>query len=270
MDSFSQRHGYEIPDAEILVRHDAPDWLRNLVVDAAYEVEVGPSSVRAILCKLLLESPDPGNWSAPNIDSEVRWLLRKAPWFCVYDLIESIYLELNAKPLAFQKANTAEQFSDAINRIFRKKGVGWQLTEGRIQVRGAEIFEESVREAVTLTEESGRLVARNELKEALRDLSRRPEPEITGSIQHSMAALECVAKDLTGDTKLTLGDWLKKNSNAFPQPIGSAIDKLWGYASQYGRHVQEGKPADFSEAELVVGLAGALTVYLLRKTPSLT
>lgn len=53
---------------------------------------------------------------------------------------------------------------------------------------------------------------------------------------------------------------------AFPQPLGAAVEKLWGYTSQYGRHVQEGKPADFNEAEMVVGLAGTLSVYLLRKS----
>lgn len=269
MGSFSQRHGYEIPDVEISIRHEAPVWLRELFIDAAYEAGAGPRCVRAILCKLLLESPDAGNWSEfPNIDSEARGLLQRAPWFCVYDLIETVYSELLASPPAAwnsQHASAAERFSEATNRILRKKGVGWQLVDGKIQVRGPEVFEEFVHKAVTMTEQSGRTIARNELKEALRDLSRRPEPEVTGAIQHSMAALECVAKDITGDPKLTLGEWLKKNSTIFPQPVGLAVDKMWGYASQYGRHVQEGKPADYTEAEFVVGLAGALTVYLLRK-----
>lgn len=81
-----------------------------------------------------------------------------------------------------------------------------------------------------------------------------------------MAALECVARDVTGDPKLTLGEWLKENPNAFPAPLTGAVEKLWGYTSEYGRHVREGRPTTFDEAELVVGISVALAVYLLRKT----
>lgn len=104
-----------------------------------------------------------------------------------------------------------------------------------------------------------------ELHEALGGLSRRPEPDLTGALHHAMAALECVARDLTGEPSLTLGDWWKRHPTAFPQPLGSALGKLWGYTSQYGRHVEEGKPENYDEAELVVSLAGALSVYLLRR-----
>jgi hypothetical protein len=58
---------------------------------------------------------------------------------------------------------------------------------------------------------------------------------------------------------------VKKNPSVLPQPLGSVVEKLWGYSSQYGRHVSEGKPAAYEEAELVVGVAGALSVYLMRK-----
>lgn len=269
MSSFSERHGYEVPDAEITVRHDAPPWLRALVPGLAYEAGLAPSSLRSTLCRLLIESPDSNNFSEyPNIANEVRCLLDAAPWFRVYDLAESIHASLGSNGIEVWdiKSNAAaDQFADTLNRAFRQKGVGWQLSDGKIQVRGPEIFEEFVRKAMELTAASGRTVAKNELKEALHDLSRRPEPEVTGAIQHSMAALECVARDVTGQPSLTLGDWVRKNSTAFPQPIGAAVEKLWGYASQYGRHVQEGKPADFHEAQMVVGVVGALSVYLLQK-----
>jgi len=269
MNTFSQRHGYEVPDAEITVRHDAPEWLRELVVDIAYEARFKPSDLRAFLCRLLLETSDRSNWSEfPNIDGEVRDLLSTAPWFYVYDLVEWLYAQRHSsgnEAWDRDSETVANQFAITLNRAFRQKGVGWQLVDGKIQVRGPDVFEEFVHQAIGLTERTGREVSRQELKEALRDLSRRPNPEVTGAIQHAMAALECIARDVTGDTKLTLGDWVKKNPLAFPQPVGSAVEKLWGYSSQYGRHVQEGKPADYDEAEMVVGLVGALSVYLLRK-----
>ena len=183
-------------------------------------------------------------------------MLSEAPWFYVYDMVEWLYRQRKADRTAeawnHLEDALAVEFASTINRAFRQKGVGWQLSDGEIQVRGAEVFETFVHQAIELAEKTGREVARQELKEALRDLSRRPSPEVTGAIQHAMAALECIAKDVTGDTKSTLGEWVKKNSSAFPQPIGSAVEKLWGYSSQYGRHVQEGKPADYVEADLVV------------------
>jgi len=81
-----------------------------------------------------------------------------------------------------------------------------------------------------------------------------------------MAALECIAKDVTNDTKRTLGEWIKENRDKFPAPLGTAIEKLWGYTSEYGRHVKEGNPANFDEAEMTVGIVGALSTYLLRKS----
>jgi len=265
MDTFSQRHGYKVPDAEITVRHDAPEWLRSLIIDLAYKSEMRPSDLRSELCELLLESPDSSNWSEfPNIDNEARSLISSAPWFQVYDFIEIIYSFL----YKYKQQGLSDSFAEKLNQAFRQKGVGWQLVDGKLQVRGTDILEETVREAVQLTTASGRSVARAELTEALRDLSRRPEPELTGAIQHAMAALECVAKDITGDSKMTLGEWIKKNPNEFPQPLGTAVEKLWGYTSQYGRHVEEGKSTDFREAEMVVGLASALSVYLLRKNNS--
>jgi hypothetical protein len=151
MSTFSQRHGYEPPEAEISVRHDAPEWLRDLIIDLAYEAAFKPSELRSYLCRVLLESANPGNWSEfPNIDGEVRGLLSAAPWFYVYDLIEWLYAKRDSsggEAWDLQSSATPAQFAETINRAFRRKGVGWQLVDGEIQVRGTEVFETFVREA---------------------------------------------------------------------------------------------------------------------------
>ena len=56
-------------------------------------------------------------------------------------------------------------------------------------------------------DETGLKRAANEMREALRDISRRPEPDITGAIQHAMAALEATAREATGQSNPTLGNW---------------------------------------------------------------
>jgi hypothetical protein len=259
--NFSQRRGFAPPDAPITVRDEAPGWLRDLVISLAQEAHLGPSDLRDLLCPLLLISPDSNNWSTGNIEREVRDDLWRADWFHVYDFIKILARRI-------QKTRTREaltEFTNGLNDSFRRKGVGWQLKDGKIETRGEESFETSVRTAIAATQETGRSVANRELHEALADLSKRPAPDVTGAIQHAMAALECVARDVTGDPKSTLGDLLKKHPGTLPPPLDTALSKLWGFASDQARHLRENQPPDIKEAELVVGLAGSLATYLIKK-----
>jgi hypothetical protein len=207
---------------------------------------------------MLYRSPDPNNWSEyPNIDGEVRELIRDCKWFEVFDLIEK---------LADRSEQLGTDFADEINRMFRIKGIGWQLTGSHIEIRGSEAFEQAVKDGHALLIERGNTTAANELHEAILDLSRRPIPEISGAIQHAMAALECVARDVCG-SKETLGDLLRRNPDLFPKPVDQIVEKAWGYSSNFGRHLTEGDPPAFDEAELVVGLSGVLSRYLARRFP---
>lgn len=107
--------------------------------------------------------------------------------------------------------------------------------------------------------------ASNELREAIQDLSGRPEPDVTGAIGHAMAALGCVARQATGNPKATLGEILKRHPGLLPAPMDGAVEKMWGYSSQVARHVQEGRVPTLEDAQAAVGLAAVVTVYLLAK-----
>lgn len=87
-----------------------------------------------------------------------------------------------------------DRFESELNHYFVENGIGWKLTAGRIEVRGDAIFEESIHRAEEHLQTSGFSTATNELREAIGDLSRPPAPDVTGAIQHSMAALEGVAR----------------------------------------------------------------------------
>src|SRR5690606_5593927 len=128
-----------------------------------------------------------------------------------------------------------EKYEREINRYFREAGVGWQLVDGTLEVRGPEPFESSVRNTSDLLAQTGRLTASSEFHEALVDLSRRPDPDLTGALQHGMAALECVARDLVGEPNATLGDIIRRNPGLMPRPLDTAVEKLWGFASDRGR-----------------------------------
>jgi hypothetical protein len=182
-------------------------------------------------------------------------------WFRVYDIIEAIH-----RYLMYRDPDRAKEFEAEINAYFRETGIGWQLLNGVVQVRGAEAFESTVRRATAALAAAPRPTASREIEEALRDLSRRPEPDLTGAIQHATAALECVARDICGDPKATLGEILKRYPLILPRPLDDAVSKVWGYASEMARHLREGRIPDRDETELVVGLAAAVATYLAGKS----
>jgi hypothetical protein len=265
---FSRRQGHEPQDAPIRIRHEAPAELREAVVQIAYEVDLGPKHVRAAICQLLRRRPDPSNWSDfPNVDGEVHDLIEGCEWFEVYDIIEELceYIRHGGGVSWGAARPNVDRFSEEINRYFRREGIGWQLVGCRIEARGEEAFETSLETARSTLKETGRGTAENEIHQARLDLSRRPEPDITGAIQHSLAGLEAVARDVTGNPKATLGEILKKQPDLVPPPLDQCIEKAWGYASEFGRHLREGRKPSYEEAELLVGLAATVVTYLVRR-----
>jgi hypothetical protein len=261
---FSKRYGYRKQPAEISIREDAPESLRHFVLHTAVELECGPHCLRDIVCGVLRVRPEPSNWSAyPNVWQEVESLVYGCEWFQVYDIIERIHASFQKDPL--DRGQKATQFATAINDVFIDDGVGWQLVDGLVVTRGSEVFEESVKRAVAALDARGRATARDEIHEALKDLSRRPEADLTGAIQHSLAALECVYRDVAGNAKPTLGDLLKRYPNLIPPPLDAAVEKAWGYASEMGRHIREGREPERNEVELIVGIAATVATYLTQK-----
>ncbi len=269
MTKFSERHGYQAENAEITVRFDAPEELRGVLVDLAYESGLSPHQMRSLVCRVLRKREDPSNWSPyPNVDGEVRYHLDSCEWYEVYDIVEATYERLSESSNLARDTKGAIYFEFELNKYFRRRGIGWQLVEGQLETRGSESFEQIIIDARSELISSGRQTAANEIHQAIEDLSRRPQPDITGSIQHALAAFECVARDVTGDDKATLGSILSRFPDLVPQPLDKALEKLWGFASEQGRHLREGREPNYEEAELAVQIAAAVSRYLTKKDRS--
>jgi hypothetical protein len=220
------------------------------------------NDVRNLICPVLRKFPDPSNWSEePNVRDEVVGLLQSCDWYKVYDIIEAIYAY-------FTQPEVRERFSDHINELFEEEGIGWQLVDGRILTRGSDEFERSVVQAVEGLDAAGYQTAKTELEEARRDLSRRPDPDITGAIQHCMASLECTLRTISNDPRATLGEIVGRRAAelGIPRPLDEVIQKAWGYASEMARHLREGRTPTREEAELLVGMSSSLTTYLIHKS----
>jgi hypothetical protein len=261
---FSKRHGYRSMPKEITVREAAPESLRNFVLEKAREMGLGPSEIRSLICSVVHVRPDPNNWSEyPNIWSEAQELVYGCDWFKFYDFLERIYQKVGSGT-GEAAQHAPNQFQDAFNDFLVEEGIGWQMIDGEIETRGTETFEANVRGAVEALSSAGRTTARDEIHEALMDLSRRPEADLTGAVQHAMAALECVARDVCGDAHATLGEVLRRYPGTIPKPLDDSVAKAWGYASEMARHVREGRKPERKEVELIVSLAATVATYLNR------
>lgn len=259
---FSDRQGYRPTAAQITIREDAPSNLRFAIPSIAKAAGMTPTAMRQAICDVLLESPDPNNWSDyPNVWDEVVSLTQEAPWHKVYDIAEALYEELATGRRG--DSGLADEFERRLNDFFVENGIGWELCDGQIVHRGSEAFARSIHDVPDCLEETGFQRAANEIHESLGDISRRPEPDITGAIQHAMAALEATAREVTGQSNPTLGKLVPMLK--LPSPLDNAVRKLWGYASDRCRHIRERESVDRSEAELIVAIAGSLCAFLAQR-----
>jgi hypothetical protein len=255
MEPFSKRSGYKAQEIEITIREDAPTAFREFIVMTIYDLDYEPSFLRGVICRVLKIAPDRNNWSQfPNIDGEVFELITNCEWYRVYDIVEALCRHIRPQHLM--------PFQDEINDYFKVNGIGWKIENGTIETRGSEVFEAAIERVEAVLDNAKLQTAKSEIKEAITDLSRRPKPDITGAIQHSLASLECVCREVVGDTKATLGDLMKKANGIVPPPLDQAISKVWGFTSEQGRHLREGGEPDYLEAELVVELSTAISTYL--------
>ena len=260
IETFSNRHGFHSENPEISVRYDAPESLRGAIVMIAKRLGLRPKQLRLVLCSVLLVRPDPQNWTDyPNVWEEVTSLIDGCAWHKVYDVAEGLYAHLESG------LETHLDFEDLLNQFFLENGIGWKMTGGQILFRGEGTFTPA-EEAANILSDAGRRNAASEMREAHLDISRRPQPDVTGAIHHAMAALEATARDLTGKSNATLGQLVSELN--LPRPLDEALSKLWGFASNSARHVKEGQNVDAVDAELVVGVAASVCIYLANRDKS--
>jgi hypothetical protein len=255
---FSDRYGYrEGSEPEITVREDAPEAIREGLIVVAQETGMATGGLLRIACTTLRKVQKSNNDFNYTYEDELHEIITSAKWYRVYDICEKIYKFL----IGYDNSDPrADKFEQQLNLLFREHGVGWQMQDGRIMARGSEIFAQSSSTAIVAMQNAGNQTAANEMREALADISRRPEADVTGAIQHAMAALECVARNVT-ERKGTLGEIIPNLD--LPKPLDEVLVKLWGFTSERGRHVHEGREPRFEEAELVVTVASGICKYLL-------
>jgi hypothetical protein len=194
----------------------------------------------------------------PNAWTKFYGYIEGFEWWQVYDLIEEIFA-------AEASRDNRLGFVRKVNDVLAEENCCWRMNySGEIVYEGSESFEAAVKTATSILAAVGRNTAKDEMNKAVQNLSKRPHPDLTGAVQHAMVALECVARDVCGATNVTLGDVIKRHPDKFPRPVGDAVSKLYGFASERGRHITEGGEPDQKEVELIVGIAATVATYLSR------
>lgn len=249
---FSIRNNMRTSNIPITIRNDAKDDFKGWLLCMAKRNGVCAKNILSIVCQYTYQAED-GNWSDEFIENEAKEKLGRAKWYYVYDVVEAFYNYLS-------DSDKKREYELEINTYFTETGYGWIFEKGKVLYRGSDIENQAYTNAIHSL--STNQTAQDELKLALEDLSRRPIADSTGTVQHAMAAFECFCRQQFNGTKSTLGDIIRHNRSSFTSPLDQAIEKLWGFASNRGRHVQNNESVSFEEAEFILNVCSSLIVYL--------
>lgn len=264
-DTFSQRFRFRRAEP-IRYRQEAPHSLRDFLEQALAKYIPNVYS-RIEFTFTSMDLMPPAGSIAAGVQ-RAKTLLYSAEWYQIYDSIERLYSFLlgDARGGGKYRTQGSDEFLRLTNALFNTEGYAWRLDEsGQLEFRGEEAFDAAVSNALLALEEIGSETGRSEIHKALEDLARRPEPDLSGAVQHAMAGLECVANQICGTTGLELGKVVKRAPQRFPPPLNEVIPQLYGFASNTGRHLTEGEEPEFAEAELLVGISATVSTYLARK-----
>lgn len=257
MPTFSVRNDLRTANVPITIRDDAEYSFRIWLISLAKRMGLNVRAILNIICQCTYQGED-GNWGDEYIENEAKEKLGNTAWYYVYDVVESLYNYI-------ADTSKKQEYESEINAYFQTNGYGWKFENGKVLFRGDEIEEQAFTNAVQSL--STNQTAQSELKLALDDLSKRPIADTTGTVQHAMAAMECFCRQKFGGTTSTLGDIIQNNRSSFTPPLDKALEKLWGFASNHGRHVQNGGAATEEEAEFVLNMCSSLILYLSKSLP---
>lgn len=196
------------------------------------------------------------------LDNLKDWIFTQS-WNQVYDLIEFLPDFYPAGPIL------GDRFRAEVNRALKRENAGYRFV-------GNQLVRVTAEEEIPIVEKAQRLgepfsLASEQLKQALRLLSDRENPDYRNSIKESISAVEAACRVVSGKPKATLGDALDaiKDESAHPA-LREAFNKLYGWTNDAAgiRHAMtESGNVGFAEAQFMVVACSAFTYYLAAKSP---
>lgn len=200
MPTFSERNNLRTTDVPITVQYDAPDNFRVWLIECVRSIGLSIDDILTIICQKTFKGTD-GNWGDDFKWNEAIDKLRSASWPLVYDVAEALFAHMSTQEMK-------QTYASNLNSYFMMNGYGWKFDNGKILYRGSDTADASYQAAIDAL--VAHPTAKTELTNALHDLSRRPEPDLSGTVHHALAAAECLVRDIFNAPAATLGDIVKR------------------------------------------------------------
>ena len=208
-----------------------------------------------------------------------KWVL-DGEWYVCYDLLEFVYdamKDLGAfdpEPMSFAygfncgspRPNLEKEFQDAVNELLEVESSGYRLINGQVSPITNEFEIGSLEES--LDQDSDFAGARTHIEQALKLISKKPDPEYLGACRESIMAAESAAKKVAGCNDGTLSDAVKElqKTKGLHPALTDAWKKMFGYSSDEKgmRHAGTEEPVivDFAFAKYMLVTCSAFVNYL--------
>jgi len=166
-------------------------------------------------------------------------------------------------------ADYKQAFVDGCNMALAQENSAYRIVDKYVMEITSEQEVAEIEAALKIPFDS----ARGHLEKALARLSDRENPDYENSIKESISAVESVAKEVTGDSKTTLGQ-LVDSIDLHPAFRGG-LKKLYGFTSDAGgiRHADDSsKPGkylkpDQTTARFMLVTCSAFVNYIIAGNP---
>jgi AbiJ N-terminal domain 4 len=197
-----------------------------------------------------------------SVHSEIRKYFFSCEWNEVYDFIE--FVAANAPWTGLHAS-----FRLRCNAILKEELSGFRFV-------GDDITAITAEEEIAEIEQAGNwkdrfAPATEHIRQAVRLLSDRREPDYRNSIKESISAVEAICQIVSDSQKITLADALKKMESRFQShpAMRDAFSKLYGYTSDADgiRHaLLDESSLRFEDAKYMLVTCSAFVNYLVAKS----
>jgi hypothetical protein len=259
-DMFSRRNAFHSP--KTLWEDDLPEeflpGLRNVIEDCFWSIGFQSTWVNVSNAlgwprkrpNLILDLNDDESLNEYIVAAKQR------PWWELMDTIEKIWEETRK----YSKSDCG-QFRERVNHLFELRDVNWILDEnGRLVKRLQNL---AVIEQALASTDSEADASIEHLKKAWSLFNKRPIPDLANSVKEAVMAVESTVVGLSGESKGTLSDALKKLK--LHPALTQSLEKLYGYrgdAPGVAHGASTPPEVSRSEAELVLTVCAGLVTFL--------
>ncbi|WP_159107344.1 AbiJ-NTD4 domain-containing protein [Azospirillum sp. B506] len=201
----------------------------------------------------------PLNWA--NCIYAIRMRYEKYEWFRVYDFCEFVVQKFGN--------NEVVNLGRKLNKVLEREGSAYRFSDNLLVRVSDEIELSSISDAQDF---SGKyLPVSNHINAAIRLMSDRLSPDYRNSIKESISAVEAMCRIATGNHKATLGDALKKFSDAginIHPALNKSLNQMYGYTNDESgiRHsLLEESRLDYEDAKFMLVVCSAFVNFIRGK-----